>query len=218
MGGRSLRKRLGRRVQGQSAPTLTLPHEGEGGDYKAFCTSVFRLIQRCCPYPPVRKRGKRPALSNGARRSRTFCPLPSRSSLPLPHAKELLQAGRVRLIGANLEAVDVGPAKPAGQSLFSGSRAVFAKQCPHARGWRVSSSSSSSVSASRSVRKPTSGKVDSRGGSPMVTATQSCRYLAIARAREQSGPRKSLMTNTTHRRRWTRPRKSRAFEMSVCAP
>src|SRR6202522_4804844 len=31
-----------------SPPTLALPHKG-GGDHKAFCTSVFLLIQRYCP-------------------------------------------------------------------------------------------------------------------------------------------------------------------------
>jgi hypothetical protein len=31
--------------EARSPPTLALPHKG-GGDHKAFCTSVFPLIQR----------------------------------------------------------------------------------------------------------------------------------------------------------------------------
>jgi hypothetical protein len=31
--------------EARSPPTLALPHKG-GGDHKAFCTSVFLLIQR----------------------------------------------------------------------------------------------------------------------------------------------------------------------------
>jgi hypothetical protein len=34
--------------EARSPPTLALPHKG-GGDHKAFCTSVFLLIQRYCP-------------------------------------------------------------------------------------------------------------------------------------------------------------------------
>ena len=61
---------------------------------------------------------------------------PSRSSLPLPHVEELLQADRVRLIGANLEAVDVCPAEPARQSLLA-LLSRFREQCPHPRVARV---------------------------------------------------------------------------------
>src|SRR5579863_1671485 len=43
----------------------------------------------------------------------------SRSSLSLPHAEKLLQADGVRLIGANLEPVDIRAAEPLPELLFA---------------------------------------------------------------------------------------------------